>query len=243
MYSNPYPLMNLENNHFYRYQQALINSPLFKDFSADSIDKLLHCMTMERWNTKSFKSSTEVISTFHFIVSGRLKVYKTNPDSGREHTVFVLSNGDVFDILSLLDTKPHDVYWEALDELEVLKIPMEQMRHWINEYPVMHKAILYYLGERMRQLMNVATDVSLHSTLVRLASLLLKNVNGETRKLELINNLPNDEIAGLIGTTRAVVSRHIQELKRCGAISVGRKQINVKNLELLLSIAEEKYIP
>ncbi|MGB5205101.1 helix-turn-helix domain-containing protein [Eudoraea sp.] len=91
--------------------------------------------------------------------------------------------------------------------------------------------------------MDVATDVTLHSTLARLSSLLLKNINGETRKLELINNLPNEEIAGLIGTTRAVVSRHNQELKRCGPISVSLKQINVKNLELLPSIAEENYTP
>ena len=235
--------MKPENNHFLKYLEALTSSPFFKDSSTDSINELLHSMSEEHWNAKSFKSSTDVVSTFHFIVSGRLKVYKSNPDTGREHTVFVLSKGDVFDVLSLLDTKPHDVYWEALDSLEVLKISMEQMRHWINKYPVMHKAILYYLGDRMRQLMDVATDVTLHSTLVRLSALLLKNINGETRKLELINNLPNDEIAGLIGTTRAVVSRHIQELKRCGAISVSRKQINVKNLELLLSIAEEKYIP
>ena len=200
-------------------------------------------MTAEHWKAKSFKSSIEVSSTFHFIVFGRLKVFKSNPDSGREHTVFVLSEGDVFDLLSLLDTKPHDVYWEALDKLEVLKVSMEQMRNWINKNPVIHKDILYYLGNRMRQLMDVATDVTLHNTLVRLSSLLLKNINGETRQLELINNLPNEEIAGLIGTTRAVVSRHIQELKRCGAISVSRKQINVKNLQLLLSIAEEKYIP
>jgi len=235
--------MKPESTHFFRYLQALMNSPFFKETSTDSVQRLLKSMSSEHWSAKSFKSSLEVSSTFHFIVSGRLKVFKSNPGSGREHTVFVLSEGDVFDVLSLLDTKPHDVYWEALDKMEVLKISMEQMRSWINEYPVMHKAILYYLGDRMRQLMDVATDVSLHSTLVRLSGLLLKNINGETRKLELINNLPNEEIAGLIGTTRAVVSRHIQELKRCGAISVSRKQINVKNLELLLSIAEEKYIP
>lgn len=235
--------MDHSNTNYIRYFNTLQRSPFFKDSSNEAINNLLGLMTAERWNAKSFKSSLEVSSTFHFIVSGRLKVFKSNPDSGREHTVFVLSQSDVFDVLSLLDTKPHDVYWEALDTLEVLKISMEQMRNWINEYPIMHKAILYYLGDRMRQLMDVATDVTLHSTLVRLSALLLKNINGETRKLELINNLPNEEIAGLIGTTRAVVSRHIQELKRCGAISVSRKQINVKNLELLLSIAEEKYIP
>tara|TARA_R110000868_G_scaffold288366_6_gene548662 strand:- start:999 stop:1199 length:201 start_codon:yes stop_codon:yes gene_type:complete len=63
--------------------------------------------------SKSFKNSSEVSSTFHLIVSGRLKVFKsTNTETVREHTVFVLSAGDVFDVLSLLETKSHDVYWE-----------------------------------------------------------------------------------------------------------------------------------
>jgi len=235
--------MTPENIDYQRYLHTLKQSSFLKDASTASLERLLGQMNTERWSTKSFKNSLEVASTFHVIVSGRIKVFKSNPETGREHTVFVLSTGDVFDVLSLLDTKPHDVYWQALDVLEVLVLPMDQMRLWINKYPVMHKTILYYLGERMRQLMDVATDVTLHSTLVRLAALLLKNINGETRKLELINNLPNDEIAGLIGTTRSVVSRHIQELKRCGAISVGRKKINVKNLELLLAIAGKKYVP
>ncbi len=230
-----------DNIHFPRYKQAILDSDFYSNLNVKSVEMLLEYMTPAHWVAKSFKSSAEVSSTFHFIISGRLKVFKSHPDTGREHTVFVLSAGDVFDVLSLLDTKPSDVYWEALDPLEVLKIPTEQMRYWINQHPEGHKAIIYYLGERMQQLMDVATDVTLHSTLVRLANLLLKNINGETRKLELINNLPNEEIAGLIGTTRAVVSRHIQELKRCGAISVSRKQINVKNLELLLAVAAEKY--
>lgn len=225
------------------YLGALQSSPFFEGSSEESMHQLLALTSLEHWKAKSFKSSIEMSSAFHFILSGRIKVFKSHPETGREHTVFVLSEGDVFDVLSLLDNKPHDVYWEALDSLEILKISMEQMRNWINENPRMHKAILYYLGERMQRLMDVATDVTLHSTLVRLSSLLLKNINNETRKLELINNLPNEEIAGLIGTTRVVVSRHIQELKRCGAISVSRKRINVNNLELLLSIAEEKYIP
>lgn len=233
--------MTADNANYSRCHNVLLNSPFFKDSNTEAIESLLHTMTFDHWKVKSFKSGLELSSTFHVIVTGRLKVYKSNPDSGREHTVFILTKGSVFDVLSLLDTKPHDVYWEALDAVEVLRVPMDHMRHWINQNPEVHKAIMYYLGERMSQLMDVSTDVTLHSTLVRLANLLLKNVNGATRQLELINDLPNEEIAGLIGTTRAVVSRHIQELKRSGAISVSRKQINVKNLELLLAVAEEKY--
>jgi hypothetical protein len=73
--------------------------------------------------------------------------------------------------------------------------------------------------------MDVATDVTLHSTLVRLATLYLKCVNGET-PIELINTTQH-EIAGLIGPD-LVVSRHIQELNAGGAITVSRKKINVK---------------
>jgi CRP/FNR family transcriptional regulator len=235
--------MNQNDTNYNRYLTALQASNFFKDSSGESMHTLLDLCKAEFWKIKTFKNSAEVASTFYFIVSGRLKVYKSHPETGREHTVFVLSYGDVFDVVSLLDNKSHDVFWKALDDLEILKISMDQMRHWIVAYPKTHTAIFNYLGERMQQLMNVATDVALHSTLVRLCSLLLKNINGETRQLELINNLAHEEIAGLIGTTRAVVNRHIQELKQCGAISVSRKKINVENLEMLLSIAEERYIP
>jgi CRP/FNR family transcriptional regulator len=57
--------------------------------------------------------------------------------------------------------------------------------------------------------------------------------------LETINNLPNNEIANLIGTTRAVVNRNIQELKKAGAISVKRKQIIVENVEILKAISQK----
>jgi CRP/FNR family transcriptional regulator len=142
-----------------------------------------------------------------------------------------------------MDSESHDVYWEALDELEVLSVSLNDMKKWINDHPTMHVTILKYLGTRMRQLEEVATDISLHNTLIRLSHLLLNHINEQSHKLELIHNLPNTEIASLIGTTRAVVNRHIQELKKCGAISVSRSHIDIKNVDLLLSIAEEKYVP
>jgi hypothetical protein len=45
-------------------------------------------------------------------------VFKSNPDTGREHTVFVLSNGDVLMAIPL-DAKPHVL--GSFDVLEALK--------------------------------------------------------------------------------------------------------------------------
>ncbi|WP_431160768.1 Crp/Fnr family transcriptional regulator [Flagellimonas beolgyonensis] len=233
--------MDPGNKHFIRYLEALKGSRFFTHVQVDDLKPLLAGATVEQWKPRTFHNSREVTSSFHFIVSGRLKVFQMHPITGREHTIFLLSGGDVFDVLYLMDGESHDIYWESIDGIELLSFPLEGLRRWLLATPMAQMAAFNYLAHRMRLLEETATDIALHGTLVRLSNLLLKNINGQSHKLELINNLPNEEIAGLIGTTRAVVNRHIQELKRCGAISVKRKQIDIKNLEVLMAVAEEKY--
>ncbi|SDE15965.1 CRP/FNR family transcriptional regulator, anaerobic regulatory protein [Pricia antarctica] len=235
--------MNTDNPHFLRCLETLKDALLFRDVSVPALSDMLASMTRTQWKIRTFKNGSEIGSTLHFIVSGRLKEYQINPHTGRERTIFILSKGDVFDILSLMDSKSHEVYWEALDHLEILNIALADFRQWINDYPAMNNAVLRYLGTRIRQLEEGTTDITLHNTLIRLSHLLLNHINLQSQQLELINNLPHSEIASLIGTTRAVVNRHIQELKKCGAITVSRSHIDIQNAELLLAIAEEKFVP
>lgn len=227
-------------NHFMRFLEALKEFAVFKNVETTTLSMMLNEMRVEKWPSKSFRNGSESSACMHFILSGRLKVYQVNALTDREHIIFILSKGDMFDVLHLLDNEPHEIFWEALDDIELLTVPVEKMQEWITSYPEINKTLLQYIGHRMRRLETMTLDISLHNTLVRLANLLLSNINGETNNLQLINNLSNDEIAGLIGTTRAVVNRHIQELKKSGAITVQRKSIQIKNIETLLSIAEKK---
>ena len=233
--------MTIDDKDYMRCLEALKDSILFSDLHRDILNELLLNMTLEKWNESIFKSGNDVNrDRFSFIISGRLKRYQINADTGREHTIYILSKGDVFDILYLLDDKIHEVYWEAIDDMEILNIPITKMRLFIETHPSLNKNILLYLGKRMLFLETAVTDMSLHSTIIRLSKLLLNNINQQSQKLERINNLSNDEIASLIGTTRAVVNRHLQELKKCGAITLNHKQIDIKNINLLLSITEKK---
>lgn len=234
-------MIAFDNNHFTRYLEALKDNDVFKNIDTSFLTDMLSKMQPEKWPAKTFSNSSSTATYIHFIVSGTLKVYQINPSTDREHIVFLLSKGDIFDIFLLMDEEPHGIFWEVLDEIELLKIPLKKMEEWITIHPEINKALLHYMGHRMRQLENIATDISLHNTLVRLTHLLLHNFNEKTNKLQLINSLPNHEIAGLIGTTRAVVNRHIQELKKCGAITVQRKSIDIKDIQILLSIVEGKY--
>src|SRR5680860_55058 len=233
--------MSPKNQHFTRLLDALKDSEIFGHMTTEEQRALLARMHRVVWKADTIKKGKEMVTNFHFVISGRLKVYQINQRSGREFTLSMLSKGRVFDVFYLLDNEVHDVHWQTIDEVEILSIPMDHMRDLIGEYPKMHSEFLRYMSNVMHYMEKSAADVSLHNTLVRLSNLLLRNINGQTQELQLVNDLPNDELAGLVGTTRAVVNRHLQELKRTGAIDVNRRHIDIKNIQKLIAIAEEKY--
>ena len=67
----------------------------------------------------------------HIIVSGRIKVTQIDPESGRSLALFLLKEGDIFDVFSLLDGKEHIVFPVPLDHMELLSIPLLRAREWM----------------------------------------------------------------------------------------------------------------
>lgn len=178
------------------------------------------------------------LNSFYLVLSGKIKEYHEEGISGKQLAFFILQKGDVFDLMNLLDKEPHHMLWETIETTEVLKVSKDYMRKWILKNPKMHCQIYHYLGEKIRAVENKASDLAIHKTLVRLGKILLSLIQGRPRQLKLINNLSDNEIANLVGTTRAVLNRHLQELKKMGIIEIGYKKIKIKNVEELIKIAE-----
>lgn len=167
-------------------------------------------------------------------------MYKIDPFTGREFTLFLLTKNDFFDILCLLDGYEHHVYHQPLDNAIILSVSMSKMREWLKEHPEMNQALLPYLMKRLRIVEEYASNITLIDISTRLALLILKNINQKSQKLELINDLSHEEIANLIGSTRAVVNRHLQEFKEVGILNIGRKKMEIQNLQLLLDKVENR---
>lgn len=228
--------------HSKKYIEVLKSSKVFRDFDVSTLQKLLLKMKHKHWKAgQFFNNSSGNLHEFYIVCTGRVKEYQIDPNTGREHTYFILHKGDIFDIMNLLDNKPHEMYWETIDDVEALSISKPQMKEWIRTYPVMHDDLYHCLGQRIRELEEKVSDIIIHNTLIRLSKLLLSHITGNPPELALINNLSDKEIAGLIGTTRAVVNRHLQELKKSGAIDLERKKINIRDVHKLIDIAEEKF--
>lgn len=228
-----------DDNNLATLVEALKTNCLFSGLSEEKLFKISAIGEEEHWPKKTCNIIKNRLSQrFYFILRGRLKMYRIDPESGREFTLFLLKKNDVFDVIGLLEGKRHEVFYETIDKVQLFSLPMQVMRNLLKEYPEINACLLPYLGRQMHLLEEYATSLTLSGITTRLARLFLSNINEESGELENINDLSNDELACLIGSTRAVVNRHLQEFKSEGILSLGREKLRVQNLELLLHKAQ-----
>ncbi len=222
-----------------KHQAVLKDCILFKNLEDPARDRLLLLFHEEEWPKKSCLLHNESFF-FHLyiIVSGRIKMYQVDNYGEKEITLFILSKHDVFDIYCLLDGCKHDVFYECLDNVKVLAAPMDEIRKWYSQYPSAMTNVLLYSGRQMRLLENFVTDITFSSISTRILKLLIKNANRKSQNLEKINGLSNKEIAYMVGSTRTVVNRHLQKLKRNGSIKVTRNHLEITDLSKLIHLLE-----
>ena len=229
--------MKREPENIKKYEMILKNYPFLNNMDKESFDELLSLFHVERWPRNTLILNFEkCFNNFYIILSGRIKMCQMDPITGKEITLSLLSKSDSFDLYCLMDGSEHEVFYECIDNVKILATPMGELREWLNKNPKHYKNLLPYVGKQMRMLENYISDITFTDIPTRLIKLLIRNVKEDSNNLELINDLPNKEIAKLIGSTRAVVNRHLQKLKKSGAIEISRNRIEVKNLSLLLQL-------
>ena len=172
---------------------------------------------------------------FYIVLKGKIKSFQLNLETAKEQTLSVYRHGDMFDTLILLDGEPHNVLYEALEDTELLELPIVKVREWLKTNEQFNRHFFPYMASQMRQKENLASDLSLYSTSERLSKLLLQNINPKDKHYyQLLQNLSKTEIAKLIGTVRHVVERHLKELEADDIIENRRKNIYIKNIDKLL---------
>ena len=222
--------------------EVLKQSPLFGNLGEALIQDMLLSFRMETWKRGAIvMDQDKTDQSFYVLISGRVKVTRINPDTGRDFTLVLLGPGDGFDVVSLLDGKRHNISVVPLDDIEVVSSPIGTIHDWIERHPEFNKAFLPYLGKQLRQISNLASDLALHDTETRLAKLFLQHTTQSNPhpRLKLIHDLSNEELASMIGSVRVVVNRHLQELKREGIITLRRGHLEVRELHALVEKIEE----
>lgn len=214
----------------------LKKSNLFDKLSNPSLLNLFDIGYIEQWPKKTCHFGDKNIHKFHIILTGKIKVYNYNIENDRYFTLYILKANDMFDVLTLINGYTHNIYYESLNYSEILCIPVASMKVWLTKNPIFVKSILDFTLHKMNHLEEYVKEIIIDDTPTRFAKLLIKYHNKLTNKLEVINNLPHNELANLIGTTRAVLNRHIRTLKLSGIIKIHKKNIEICDMDKLISL-------
>lgn len=226
---------------------TLAKSPLFSGVDESDLEAIATAMVPEHWSKYTqILTPAQTAQRFVVIAAGRVKITCSNRHDGRELIVWLLGPGDAFDVVSLLDGEPHQVSAWALEDVRAFSAPVAVFRNWLERSPPFRLAAHRYIARKLRELTTLATDLALHSTMERLAHLLLRHFDTSAKRpatsssVNLIRNLSHEELAYLIGSVRVVVSRLLGRLKREGIVDMQGGVVRAVNLKKLLRRAEHE---
>lgn len=225
----------------------LEDSPLFAGLGTHALNEIAGGLITETWPRKrQIIGPSQTTQRFRILTRGRVKITGSNSQEGRELTLWLLGPGDAFDIVSLLDGEPHAVSAWALDEVTILSAPMPLFRSWLERFPHLRLAMHRYAAGKLRELTELATGIALHDTSARLAHLLLRYIDTTHRSdkpcIDPMLDLPQEELASMIGSVRVVVSRALADMARQGVVSVHNGRLRIESLKRLLRFAGESSV-
>lgn len=200
-------------------------------------------MDLETWfEGKMILESENFVENTFFVLSGRIKISVLHPQTGREQTLFLYSRGDIFDIVSFLDGKPTEGILYAIDDLQLLRIRSTKLMDIVQDSKILNQNMFRYLAKQLRTLEDLSTDLSIHDVPTRLVNLILKHTDSSNHgsKLKLIHDFTHEELAKLIGSSRVVVNRIMQLLKKQGHVNFRRGHIEILDVHKLLKEYEDK---
>ena len=179
---------------------------------------------------------SNTLKYFYFIMSGKIKIYDIDFETSKEQTLYMLSRGDMFDTVALLDGKPNEYISEVLEDTHIIQVPLDDVKQMILKDPDFRQYFYAYIASQLKSMENLAVSLSFYDVYQRVLQLFArftKTVDGKPQ-LQVIDNLKHDDIASMVGSVRKVVNRSLQKIKKDGIIDISRKNIHIKNFQKLL---------
>ncbi|MEN9354328.1 MAG: hypothetical protein RL318_1653 [Fibrobacterota bacterium] len=218
--------------------QSLREVPLFATMSPSQLAAILAVSEVSTASkgTTIVREDDEGNRGFYVLLEGEAKVAIAGPD-GREAILALLTEGDFFGEMSLLDGDPRSASVRTTSEARLLHIRREAFVNLMRECPDIAIAMLSELSMRLRQANRRIEALALMPVNGRVAAALLQfaETHGVRHKGQLIlrDRPPQAEIAELACTTRETVSRVLGALQKEGVLTIEGRELIILDEEKL----------
>jgi CRP/FNR family transcriptional regulator, cyclic AMP receptor protein len=174
--------------------------------------------------------------SLHVVCQGKLKVVITG-DNGEEAVLAILGPSDVFGEMAILDGGPRSATVTALEQVETAVLNRSDFIQLLRSAPAMVDGLLASLARTIRRAdedIEGLMFLDLHGRLARKLLELAKThgVNADGRVLIRVQ-LTQEELAGMIGASRASVNKILGYFEDRGAIERQGRQILVCKPDVL----------
>jgi CRP/FNR family cyclic AMP-dependent transcriptional regulator len=200
--------------------------PLFSGLPEEALTKI-----EQHGSTKSYKKNTVVINegdetdSLYVILSGRVKVFLSGED-GREAVLNHQGPGEYFGEMALIDRQPRAASVMTVEPSKLMIISRSDFMDCLAANPEIAMNLIRPLNSRIRMLAQNVSSLALLDVYGRVARTLLQHAEKENGKL-ITGKLTQQEIADMVGASRAMVSRILTDLRTGGYISVDNKRITI----------------
>jgi CRP-like cAMP-binding protein len=204
-------------------EEALAAVPLFSGLKPEELS-----LVAKQLRRRSY-SEREVIvhrdgpgDALYILTSGKVKVACSGDEN--ETIIALMSRGDFFGELSILDGEGRSADVVALEPTEVLVLSAENFNHCLSDMPGIAVSLLRQLAGRLRRSTSWIQVLSSQDVYGRIAQqlLFLSDTHGvdspEGKRIAL--RLTQNDFAGIVGASRESVNKAMGYFKTKGYISV-----------------------
>jgi CRP/FNR family cyclic AMP-dependent transcriptional regulator len=210
-------------------RELLWTVPIFSELPESDIDAIVRLCTRRKYpkDTVVFFENDPGDVLF-MIVDGRIKVTILG-DDGKEVILTVLSPGDFFGEMALLDNEPRSATAIAIENCELILLHRADFESALEDNRSISRGLVRVLSARLRRANHQISTLALLDVYGRVARALLDMARDEGRRLKdghiAFRRATHQEIANRIGTTRETVTRMLKDLERQSLIEVEGKEI------------------
>ena len=162
----------------------------------------------------------------YVVKEGRVKIIRYSPD-GRELTIDILEQGDIFGELTMAGEKERETDAVAMEDSFICAMKRGDFEDLLSQMPGLSLSITKWIGLRLRRIENRFENMIFNDVRTRLISLfndLAKKYGMPVNDgIKIKIRLSHNEIASLVGATRETVTLELNNLKRSGSILMDGK--------------------
>ncbi|HHS84010.1 MAG TPA: Crp/Fnr family transcriptional regulator [Gammaproteobacteria bacterium] len=203
------------------------SDPLFSELSREDIS-----LIASYGQTRSYPRNSIIINKgdesdcLYIVQGGRVKVYVSD-EYGAEIILRYEGPGEYFGELALIDEEPRSASVATTEECRLTYVSRAKFEECLHERPEISVKLIRAMSKRIRSLTEELSDCALKTVYQRVRTKLNKMAVQQNGKKTIPQRITHQEIAGMVGSGREMVSRIMKKLQAGGYIEVHKKQISI----------------